>query len=81
MSSFDYEGRRFVSKSNTAGGEVDSRTVFHYRQQGEIVWATYEGGEILFGTLIARRAVGRFVAGPLPRLIQAQAAVGQKLRP
>jgi hypothetical protein len=49
----DYDKRRFVSVSNTANGEVDGRTVFSYRQQGDVVWATYEGGGVRFGTLVA----------------------------
>ncbi len=27
--------------------------VFSYRQQGDVVWATYEGGSVRFGTLVA----------------------------
>jgi len=49
----DYDGRTFVSISNTGNGEVSDQTVFRYRQRGEVVWATYEGGAIRFGTLIA----------------------------
>ena len=49
----DYNNRFFAPVSNTENGEVDSSTVFHYRQAGDIVWATYEGGDIRFGTLIA----------------------------
>ena len=50
----NYHDRYFVPVSNTATGEVGAGTVFHYRQQGNIVWATYEGGSILFGTLLAK---------------------------
>lgn len=49
----DYDGRLFTPVANTDNGEVDSSTVFHYRQRGNIVWATYEGGDISFGTLVA----------------------------
>jgi hypothetical protein len=52
-SRISYDTRRFVSVSNTANGEVDARTVFHYRQRGDVVWATYEGGGVRFGTLVA----------------------------
>jgi hypothetical protein len=51
--SIDFNNRRFVSVSNSASGEVGSATVFHYRQSGDLVWATYEGGTIRFGTLVA----------------------------
>lgn len=54
MPNINYENRRFASRSNTSNGEVDASTVFHYRQRGGVVWATYEGGGIVFGTLIAR---------------------------
>jgi len=49
----DYDGRRFRSVSNSETGEVDAETVFEYHQRGDVVWATYEGGAIRFGTLIA----------------------------
>lgn len=50
-----YEGRSFVSKSNTSNGEVDSSTRFEYHQSedGSIVWAEYKGGSVLKGFLIA----------------------------
>lgn len=52
--SFDYDGRSFRTVSNTEGGETNAETVFHYRQEGDIVWATYKGGEVIFGTLLAK---------------------------
>ncbi len=50
---FNYEGRVFRSVSNSANGEVNDDTRFHFRQEGDIVWGTYGGGSIRFGTLIA----------------------------
>ena len=49
-----YDKRIFRSVSNSANGEVSAETVFHYHQSGDIVWATYSGGGIRFGTLIAK---------------------------
>ena len=49
----DYHDRRFRSIANTTNGDVGDRTVFHYRQRGRVVWATYEGGAVTFGTLVA----------------------------
>ncbi len=49
----DYEGRRFRSVENSETGEVGPGTVFGYRQDGDVVSATYEGGGVRFGTLIA----------------------------
>jgi hypothetical protein len=48
-----YNGRVFRSVSNTTNGEVSSETLFSYRHENAIVWATYAGGGISFGTLIA----------------------------
>ncbi|KAH7017986.1 uncharacterized protein B0I36DRAFT_335125 [Microdochium trichocladiopsis] len=48
-----YDGRTFRSASNTENGEVSSATVFHYHQDGKIVWAEYGGGSIARGFLIA----------------------------
>lgn len=54
MCAVDYNERRFVSKNNSENGEVGADTVFHYRQRGDVVWATYEGGRVVFGTLVAK---------------------------
>jgi len=48
----NYNGRKFVSVENTANGEVSSKTIFNYKQEGNILTATYSGGEIVKGTLI-----------------------------
>jgi hypothetical protein len=56
MTTPSYDGRRFQSLSNAATGEVDAQTVFEYAQRGTIVWATYCGGRIAFGTLLATMA-------------------------
>jgi hypothetical protein len=51
--SINYDGRVFRSLSNSEGGDVSGETTFRYRQRGEVVWATYAGGAVLFGTLLA----------------------------
>lgn len=53
MNNINYDSRLFSPVANTDNGEVNSSTVFHYRQRGNVVWATYEGGDISFGTLVA----------------------------
>ena len=53
MKGVDYNDRLFSPVVNTDNGEVNSSTVFHYRQRGNVVWATYEGGDVSFGILIA----------------------------
>jgi hypothetical protein len=49
----NYDGRRFRVVVNSAGGDAQSSTQFSYHQRGSLVWATYEGGDVVFGTLIA----------------------------
>ncbi len=56
MSNINYHNRYFKSVSNSGSGEVDAETIFHYQQQDDIVSATYQGGAIRFGTLIAKVA-------------------------
>lgn len=51
-----YGGRRFVSVSNAAGGDVGCATTFEYHQDGDLVWAAYAGGAVRHGMLIARCA-------------------------
>jgi len=48
-----YDGRRFRSVENSSAGEVGPETVFDYRQEGDLVWATYRGEAVRFGTLVA----------------------------
>lgn len=48
----NFDGRTFVSIENTPNGEVSSKTLFKYKQEGEIISATYSGGEIVKGLLI-----------------------------
>lgn len=52
--SINYNNKVFVSRENTANGEVSSQTIFKYYQKGELVWADYSGGEIVKGHLIAK---------------------------
>lgn len=49
-----YGGRRFTSAANTANGDVTGATTFDYRHEGDTVWATYSGGSVRFGTLLAK---------------------------
>jgi len=54
MNTINYDNRKFRSVDNTANGEVSGKTLFHYHQENNIIWATYEGGSIHFGTLVAK---------------------------
>ncbi|MFD2524089.1 n-acetylglutamate synthase [Emticicia soli] len=50
----NFHKKTFRSLSNTANGEVGEETLFHYSQNGDIVWAEYAGGMIVKGFLIAK---------------------------
>ncbi len=54
MSKINYNNRIFKSVSNSESGEVSSETVFYYFHNLDLVTATYSGGKIVFGQLIAK---------------------------
>jgi len=54
VSEINYHNRIFKALDNSDNGEVGDDTRFHYRQEGDVVWATYGGGSIKFGTLTAK---------------------------
>lgn len=53
MSRIDYDGRVFRPVETASNGQVGNGTVFHYHQRGDVVWATYSGGGVEQGTLVA----------------------------
>jgi hypothetical protein len=52
--SINYHKKIFKSIANTGNGEVGEQTLFHYQQQGNVVWAEYSGGAIVKGFLVAK---------------------------
>ena len=54
MTKINYDNKTFASVQNSETGDVDTETVFHYHQKDNLVWAEYTGGEIVFGSLIAK---------------------------
>lgn len=50
--SLDLHGRRFRVLQNDVGGEADHLTVFHFRQDGNLVSADYRGGRVTAGRLL-----------------------------
>jgi hypothetical protein len=50
----DYDDRVFASIANSSSGDVGAATTFRYHHTGNVVWATYQGGAVAQGTLIAR---------------------------
>ncbi|WP_421876297.1 n-acetylglutamate synthase [Marinoscillum sp.] len=47
----NYHKKRFKAVSNSESGEVDSQTLFHYSQEGNVLWAIYQGSQIKLGTI------------------------------
>ena len=52
-SPISYDGRRFTIQANSPNGNCTPDTLFLYRQSGSRVWATYDGGPVRFGSLVA----------------------------
>lgn len=50
----NFHKKIFRSLSNTANGEVGDKTLFHYSQAGDVVWAEYAGGAVVKGFLVAK---------------------------
>ncbi|WP_299458805.1 n-acetylglutamate synthase [uncultured Microscilla sp.] len=50
----NYHNKQFRSVNNTDNGEVSSETLFRYQQSGDIITASYEGGQIKQGNLIGK---------------------------
>jgi len=50
---YSLDGKVFRSIGNSDNGDVDGETRFQYRQIGNLVTATYSGGSVVEGHLIA----------------------------
>lgn len=50
----NYDNRYFRSVQNSDNGETTQDTIFHYKQNGNILVAEYKGGNIIYGHLIGR---------------------------
>ena len=48
----NYDGRIFKPLKNSSNGETSNDTIFHYKQNGNILTASYSGGFIKSGHLI-----------------------------
>lgn len=48
----NYHGKSFRPVQNTENGETSAETIFHYRQEGNILTSEYSGGKIKKGHLI-----------------------------
>jgi len=47
----NYNNKKFKAVSNSPTGEVEGNTLFHYYQKDNILWGTYAGQQIQFGTI------------------------------
>ena len=48
----NYNNRVFTPVSNSENGETSPDTIFHYKQNGNILTAEYSGGKIMYGHLL-----------------------------
>ena len=56
MEAISYDNKYFRARiAEDSDGDVNADTLFHYREVDSIVWATYSGGQIDWGTLIAKK--------------------------
>jgi hypothetical protein len=56
MKKVNYHNRQFIGLINYDDGDFTSKTIFHYHQNYDVVWGTYKGGGVRFGTSIATLA-------------------------
>ena len=50
----NYNNKTFIIKDNTNNGEVCSKTLFKYYQEGDKIWGEYYGGSIINGFIIGQ---------------------------
>lgn len=48
----NYNDKKFKPISNSENGETSEQTIFHYKQNGNILTCEYSGGRIMKGQLI-----------------------------
>lgn len=48
----NYHNKKFRPVQNTENGETSAETIFHYKQEGNILTSEYSGGKIVKGHLI-----------------------------
>lgn len=53
LGELQYDRRVFTAASNTANGDVKPGLEFHYHEEGDLVWAFYEGAGVELGMLVA----------------------------
>ena len=53
MNKFDFNNKKFALIQNSDNGQVDTDTIFNYKQEDNLVTADYFGGTIKYGKIIA----------------------------
>jgi len=54
MNMINLNDKTFISLVNSENGEVSDKTSFYYKQKDHTIWAEYEGGDIVKGTLLGK---------------------------
>lgn len=54
MPSFNFNNKTFTLVENSAEGSATSKTIFKYKQEGNLVTADYQGGGIKYGKIVAK---------------------------
>jgi GNAT superfamily N-acetyltransferase len=53
------QNRKLKTRLNTANGQIGEDTIFEYFQEGDVVWGTYHGGDVLRGVLMGKMSPNR----------------------
>ncbi|WP_083370353.1 hypothetical protein [Flavobacterium frigidimaris] len=53
MTKFNFNNKRFAVIQNSDNGQVNTETIFKYKQEDNLVTADYFGGTIKYGKIIA----------------------------
>lgn len=52
MADINYDQRRFIMLSSSSGAPAE--TIFYYFQKGDLVWGHFEGGVVIYGSMVAK---------------------------
>ncbi len=54
MSEFNFNNKTFSLVENSENGQVNSETLFKYKQDGDVITADYSGGTVIYGKIIGK---------------------------
>lgn len=49
----NFNNKIFYLQSNSVNGTSNSNTIFHYKQEANLVTATFSGGNVIYGSIVA----------------------------